>query len=93
MGWKLTESAFNELIVNLKADYTILGPKRDENKLLIPGKAAGHGLAAVWTVSRIWPAVYPSGKITGPACNSRCCIKYMITINVSESICASGVPM
>ncbi len=28
MGWKLTESTFNDLIVKLKTDYTILGPKR-----------------------------------------------------------------
>ena len=28
MGWKLTEAAFNDLIIKLKADYTILGPKR-----------------------------------------------------------------
>jgi anaerobic sulfite reductase subunit A len=28
MGWKLTESAFNELIIKLMADYTVLGPKR-----------------------------------------------------------------
>jgi anaerobic sulfite reductase subunit A len=28
MGWKFTPTAFNDLIVKLKADYAILGPKR-----------------------------------------------------------------
>ncbi len=32
MGWKLTKAAFNDLIVQLNADYTILGPKRFVNR-------------------------------------------------------------
>jgi len=32
MGWKLTNTAFNDLIVRLQAEYTILGPKRFEKR-------------------------------------------------------------
>ncbi len=32
MGWKLTHTAFNDLITRLKTDYTVVGPRRFEKR-------------------------------------------------------------